>query len=72
MPVINMKATGANIKSLMKEKGLKVKDIQLMLGFGNPQSVFKWLRGDTLPSLDNMVILAHVLGVTVDEIIITN
>lgn len=71
MPTINMEATGANIKFLIKAKGLKVKDIQAMLGFNNPQSIFKWLRGETLPTLDNLVMLSYALGVTIDSIIIT-
>ena len=29
-------------------------------------------RGDAMPSIDNLVILAHLLGVTIDQIIIIN
>ena len=72
MPTINMEATGSNIKVLIKEKGLTVKEIQNMLGFNNPQSIFKWLRGETMPTLDNLIILAYILGVSMDNIIITN
>ena len=72
MPTINMEATGSNIKALIKEKGLTVKEIQNMLGFNNPQSIFKWLRGETMPTLDNLIILAYILGVSMDNIIITN
>ncbi|WP_296780908.1 helix-turn-helix transcriptional regulator [Ruminococcus sp.] len=34
--------------------------------------MFKWMRGDAMPSIDNIVILAHILDVPIDEIIITN
>ena len=71
-PTINMAATGANIKALLKSKGLKVADVQKMRGFNTPQSIFKWMRGDAMPSIDNLVILAHLLGVTIDQIIIIN
>jgi transcriptional regulator with XRE-family HTH domain len=71
-PTINMTATGANIKNLIKAKGLKIVDIQNGCGFNTPQAVFKWLRGDTMPSIDNMVILAHMLDVTIDQIIVLN
>ena len=71
VPVINMTATGANIKALIRTKGLKVADVQNIFGFNTPQAIFKWMRGDAMPSIDNMVILAHLLGVTIDEIIIT-
>ena len=69
-PTIDPAATGANIKALIKSKGLKVTDVQTMFGFNTPQAIFKWLRGDALPSIDNLVILAAVLGVTVDQILV--
>ena len=72
MPVIDMTATGSNIKTLIKAKGLKVAEIQNILGFNTPQSIFKWMRGESMPSIDNLVILAHILNVTIDEIIILN
>ena len=71
-PRIDAIATGANIRTLIKNKGLKIADIQTIFGFRTPQAIFKWMRGDALPSLDNIVILAHILDVTIDKIIITN
>jgi len=72
MPTVNMTATGSNIKALIKAHGLKITEIQNVCGFNTSQSIFKWMRGEALPSLDDLVILAHILGVTIDEIIITN
>ena len=71
-PTINMAATGANIKTLLKARGLKVADVQATFGFNTPQAIFKWMRGDAMPSIDNLVILAHLLGVTIDQIIVIN
>ena len=71
-PTIDMIATGANIKALIKGKGLKGADVQTAFGFNTPQAIFKWMRGDAMPSIDNIVILAHILDVPIDEIIITN
>lgn len=71
-PTINMAATGANIRALIKNKGLRVADVQNRCGFDTPQAIFKWMRGDAMPTIDNMVILAHLLDVTIDKIIILN
>ena len=71
-PTIDAVATGANIKALIKNKGLRVTDVQAIFEFRTPQAIFKWMRGDALPSIDNIVILAHILEVTIDKIIITN
>ncbi|MCB7108340.1 helix-turn-helix domain-containing protein [Agathobacter rectalis] len=71
MPMINMKKTGANIKMLMKLNNIKVIQIQDILGFNTPQAIYKWLRGESMPTIDNMVILATLLNTTIDNIIIT-
>ena len=72
VPVIDLRATGQNIKTLRKAAGLSVRDLQEILGFTNPQAIYKWQNGDSLPSIDNLVILAAVLGVTIDEILVTD
>ena len=72
IPAINMKETGANIKLLIKNKGLKVSEIQNKYGFNTPQSIFKWMRGEALPSIDNLVALSYILETPIDEIIIIN
>ena len=70
MPVIDMTATGVNIVRLRRNAGLTVRDLQAVFGFTTPQAIYKWQRGDAMPTLDNIVALAAVLGVTVDEILV--
>ena len=72
VPVIDLRATGQNIKNLRVAAGISVRDLQNILGFTNPQAIYKWQNGDSLPSIDNLVILAAVLGVTVDEILVVD
>ena len=62
--------TGENIVRLRKEAGLSVKDLQEIFGFGTPQAVYKWQHGTAMPTIDNLVVLAAVLGVTIDEILV--
>lgn len=71
MLAINLEMTGLTIRKHMVEAGLSVKDIQGVLGFGTPQAIYKWLHGKNLPTLDNFVILADLLGVTLDALIVT-
>ena len=70
IPIIDMAATGRNIVRLRKNAGLSVRDLQQILGLGTPQAIYKWQQGATLPSLDNLVILASVLDVDMDDIVI--
>lgn len=69
-PVINLKQTGKNIKQLRIKNNLSVKDLQDILGLESPQAIYKWQWGDSLPSIDNLVILAKVFKVTINDIII--
>jgi len=70
IPVIDVIATGQNIARLRTVAGLSVKDLQEILGFANPQAIYKWQNGQCMPSLDNMVILASALRVRIDDIIV--
>lgn len=70
IPAIDMEMTGKNINVLRKRAGLSVKDLQDVFGFGTPQAIYKWQRGIALPTIDNLVVLAAVLQVRIDEILI--
>ena len=70
MTRINMIETGSNISRLRKAKGISVRNIQEAMGFNTPQAIFKWQRGDALPTIDNFVILSELLETTIDEIVI--
>ena len=72
IPTIDMVKTGENIIRLRKEKGLTVKDLQVAFGFETPQAIYKWQHGTALPSVDNLVILAALLEVPVDEILVVS
>lgn len=72
MPTVNTMQTGANIKAMMKARGMKVADVQNVFGFNTPQAIFKWFRGDAVPTIDNMIILADIFGVTLNDIVAIN
>ena len=69
IPTIDIVATGQNINALRIKADMSVKDMQQVFGFTTPQAIYKWIHGMNLPTIDNMVILATMFNVTVDEII---
>lgn len=71
IPIIDMDATGENIKRIRKSKGISVRELQDVFGFNNPQAIYNWQSGKSVPTIDNIVILASVLGTTVNDIIVT-
>ena len=69
---IHQEATGQNIKNLMEQKGYKVRQVQEAMGFENPQAVYKWLKGKSLPSLDSLLVLCKLFNVSIEEILVTD
>lgn len=68
-PVLDPKAIGGRIRELRKERGLRVEDIRDFMGFESDQAIYKWQRGESLPTLDNMYALSKLLGTTVEFIL---
>lgn len=69
IPVINLPMTGAKIDSLRKKANLSVKEMQEVFGFESPQAVYKWIHGKNLPTVDNLIILAEIFDVAIDDIL---
>ena len=69
-PVIDLEATGENIVRLRKARGLSVRDLQNWFGFEEPQAIYKWQRGKSLPTVDNLYALGKLLDVPMEEILV--
>ena len=70
-PVLDLDATGMKIKTLMKQRGITPRQLQTILGFPYVQTIYNWFAAKNMPTLDNLVVLAQVLGVAMDDIIVT-
>ena len=71
IPTIDLAQTGANIVTLRKAAGRTVADIQMVFGFNSPQAIYKWQNGTALPTVDNLIVLAALLNVRIDDILVT-
>lgn len=69
-PVIDMVETGRNIMRLREERGMTVRDLQAYFGFEEPQAIYKWQRGKSLPTVDNLYALGALLGVPMEDILV--
>lgn len=70
IPTIDMVKTGQNIVKLRKQAGLSVKELQDIFGFATPQAIYKWQQGATIPSVDNLIVLASIFRVQVEDILV--
>ncbi|MDO4328188.1 MAG: helix-turn-helix transcriptional regulator [Lachnospiraceae bacterium] len=67
---IDLKRTGANLRQLIAEKGYDVKSIQESLHLSCPQPIYRWFKGQVLPSVDHLFMLSILLGVHMEELLI--
>ena len=70
LPTIDMAATGNNILRLRKQAGLTVRDLQFIFGFTTPHAIYKWQNGICMPTVDNLIVLAEVFNVRIDDIVV--
>ena len=71
-PTIDLLATGENILRMRESRGFTVRDLQQFFGFDAPQAIYKWQRGQTLPSVDNLFALSALFQVPIEDILIAS
>lgn len=71
-PTIDKKRTGIHLRRFMDERGLSVKDVQQYLGLGSVQSVYHWLNGLSMPTIDNLYALSELFQISVDDMLCGN
>ena len=71
-PVLDLAATGAKIKTVMKDKGITARELQIIMDFPYVQTIYNWFAGKNMPTIDNLVVLAKILAVTMDDLVVTS
>ena len=66
---LDIVATGHIIKLLMEEREIAIKDLSKVMNVSF-QAVYRWQKGETLPTISNMFILGQLLQVDVDEMLV--
>ena len=68
-PILDTIATGARIRELRKQKKLTVDQVRDFLGLESTQSIYKWQRGESMPTIDNLYALSTLFETSVDGIL---
>lgn len=71
-PIIDRKRTGIRLRRIMDERGLSVKDVQQYLELGSVQSVYHWLNGLSMPTIDNLYALSELFQMPIDDLVCGN
>lgn len=69
-PVIDPVATGDRINMLRKKNGYSVAYLRDYLGLSTTNAIYKWFHGESLPSIDNFLILSALFGISINEMLI--
>ena len=67
-PFVDMKATGIKLHNLRLQKN-PVKQLQNIMRFEYPETIYKWENGRTIPTVDNLIFLSKIYNVKIDDII---
>ena len=72
IPTIDKERTGRRLRLILNYRGISVLDIKEALSLGCVQSVYHWLNGKSLPTLDNLYALSELFDVSMDTLICGN
>ena len=67
---IDYEATGHRIKELMELKGISAKDLSGVLNVSF-QAVYKWQRGEALPTINNLFLLSQLLDTDMEDMLVS-
>lgn len=69
-PKIDLKRTGIWLRTLCNYRGYSVKDLQNYLHISSNQAIYEWFNGHTLPSVNNLLALSSLLGVSMNTLLV--
>ncbi len=66
---IDTVASGRKIKAQMATKGMSAEEVTEALGYSDRSTVYRWLRGETMPSYENLVNLAILFKCKIKDLV---
>ena len=69
MSTIDMEQTGRKIEYLRNKNGYSVRDLQKAMDPISIQAIYKWERGLSVPSIDNLILLSDIFHIPIDQIV---
>lgn len=67
---LDMRMTGQVLKQMIRKKGYTVSEIQKELSLSCPQPIYRWINGQTMPSIDNLYKLSMILDVHMEDLVL--
>lgn len=67
---LDITKTGKRIWNTMIENGYSVKELQETLNLSCPQPIYRWIKGSTLPSVDNLYMMHQIFKVHMEDLLV--
>lgn len=67
---IDMKRSGEKMKKIITQAGYDVKSIQNYLHLSCPQPVYRWFKGQILPTVDHLFLMSKLLGIHMEDFLV--
>lgn len=66
---IDTKLSAQILRTAIKNSGYSVAELQEMLYLACPQPIYRWMNGNTLPSIDNLYRLSQILNTSMENLL---
>ena len=66
---VSVKDTGKKISKKLSENNISVKELYSYLDISE-QAVYKWFRGESLPTIENFIMLTDLLNCSIEELVV--
>ena len=70
VPTLDMVATGERLKAFFKERHISVEFLRQSLKLESTQAIYKWFRGVSLPSIDNLYAMSVIFNFPINEMLV--
>ena len=62
--------SGEKIHSIIIERGYKVRELQELLNLSCPQPIYRWMKGQALPSVDHLYMMHRIFDVHMEDLLV--
>ena len=67
---IDMEKTGILLKEMFGKCGYTINDIQKILHLSCSQPIYRWFKGNILPSVNHLYVLSRLLKVHMEDLLV--
>ena len=68
--ILDVELSGKKLHTAIKKSGYSVRELQDLLYLRCPNPIYRWMHGNTLPSVDNLYRLSLILNMPMEDLLV--